>query len=366
MNVSIVVLPILLLFTAIIIAIPILIGIYVYRDAKSRGMDAVLWTLVALIVPSLIGLIIYLIVRKEHIVLSCPKCGGEVQESFTTCPSCGQKLKASCTTCGTTLNPAWKICPQCGKEITETAEFTPPIANKGRSSKGLLALIIAIVAIPIVIIMIAIIGCIALTSYQGSEDESTIVDTDVLVQELTDYMSPTAFQVMSAKEAELEEEYISWINEKKSDKEGMYCKVCEIIESTDHENSNNDYRDYSLTYKYMILVINPPEGKAYNFVNSNYTTIDDDIIAENLSVMLNEVDKTQGDDFGNVFVIKFVSSYDISHNDKDGGASIKGEYSYSPLTVNITTADGSFDHPIPTNQNESYIEFAQNVKSTEK
>lgn len=44
--------------------IAILLCIWVYRDAESRGMNGVLWLLVVL-VAGLIGLIIYLVIRKE-------------------------------------------------------------------------------------------------------------------------------------------------------------------------------------------------------------------------------------------------------------------------------------------------------------
>jgi len=44
--------------------IAILLCIWVYRDAESRGMSGVLWLIVVLI-AGIIGLIIYLVVRKE-------------------------------------------------------------------------------------------------------------------------------------------------------------------------------------------------------------------------------------------------------------------------------------------------------------
>lgn len=44
--------------------IAILLCIWVYRDAESRGMNGVLWLIVVLI-AGLIGLIIYLIIRKD-------------------------------------------------------------------------------------------------------------------------------------------------------------------------------------------------------------------------------------------------------------------------------------------------------------
>jgi putative membrane protein len=44
--------------------IGILLCIWVYRDAESRGMSGVLWLIVVL-VAGIIGLIIYLVVRKD-------------------------------------------------------------------------------------------------------------------------------------------------------------------------------------------------------------------------------------------------------------------------------------------------------------
>lgn len=44
--------------------VAILLCIWVYRDAESRGMSGVLWLIVVLI-AGIIGLIIYLVVRKE-------------------------------------------------------------------------------------------------------------------------------------------------------------------------------------------------------------------------------------------------------------------------------------------------------------
>jgi len=44
--------------------VAILLCIWVYRDAESRGMNGVMWLIVVLI-AGIIGLIIYLIVRKE-------------------------------------------------------------------------------------------------------------------------------------------------------------------------------------------------------------------------------------------------------------------------------------------------------------
>jgi hypothetical protein len=46
--------------------IAILIAIWVYKDAESRGMSGVLW-LIIVIIAGIIGLIIYFVVRKPRV-----------------------------------------------------------------------------------------------------------------------------------------------------------------------------------------------------------------------------------------------------------------------------------------------------------
>jgi len=48
---------------AIWFIIAILIAVWVYRDAQSRGMSGALW-LIIVIIAGLLGLIIYIVVRK--------------------------------------------------------------------------------------------------------------------------------------------------------------------------------------------------------------------------------------------------------------------------------------------------------------
>lgn len=56
------IIPIVILFT---IGLPVFIGVFVYKDAKKRDTNALLWALVSAFTPSFIGLIIYLIVRND-------------------------------------------------------------------------------------------------------------------------------------------------------------------------------------------------------------------------------------------------------------------------------------------------------------
>lgn len=53
------------------IIIAILLCIWVYRDAESRGMSGALWLIIVLI-TGIIGLIIYIVVRKEKKIAAPP------------------------------------------------------------------------------------------------------------------------------------------------------------------------------------------------------------------------------------------------------------------------------------------------------
>jgi ABC-type transport system involved in multi-copper enzyme maturation permease subunit len=90
---------ILCLFPIIIWIVIILIGLWVYRDAESRGMSGVLW-LIVILVGSLIGLIIYLILRNDHPVLPpgsrSTKSGYPPQEHSRPplhCPNCNVEMQ---------------------------------------------------------------------------------------------------------------------------------------------------------------------------------------------------------------------------------------------------------------------------------
>ena len=50
----------------IAIAVPIVVGVLVYRDARRQGISSPLaWALAAALAPSFIGLVIYLVVRSS-------------------------------------------------------------------------------------------------------------------------------------------------------------------------------------------------------------------------------------------------------------------------------------------------------------
>jgi hypothetical protein len=76
-------------FVLAIIAINILILIWVYNDARARGVESpAIWLLVVFF-TGLIGLIIYLVVRPKGITGPCPSCGKKRMAGLIRCPHCG-------------------------------------------------------------------------------------------------------------------------------------------------------------------------------------------------------------------------------------------------------------------------------------
>ena len=155
-SASVVFLLFLLLVGFFVVLIPVLIGRYVYKDAKSRNMDAVLWTLVAILVPSFIGLIIYLVIRSNNPNINCSSCQKPVAAEYLLCPYCGLHLKGACPACKTPIDGDWKLCPKCGANLpAQTKTDIAAYPKKDRKLGGILALTIGV---PIVILMIAIAG----------------------------------------------------------------------------------------------------------------------------------------------------------------------------------------------------------------
>lgn len=71
------------------LAISIALAIWVYRDAKARGMDNALLLTIVTAITGLLGLVIYLLMRPKGTLVACPSCGQKRLEGSTKCPNCG-------------------------------------------------------------------------------------------------------------------------------------------------------------------------------------------------------------------------------------------------------------------------------------
>lgn len=155
-----------LCFVALIaLSIPALTGVYVYRDAKRREMNAVLWTLIAVIAPALIGFIIYLLVRNSYSDLECPRCAAPVEEDYVVCPRCGAKLRPSCPGCSAPVEEDWKVCPRCAAPLEGVPDgVTPP---RRRQDKGLKKILAAVILVPVLLIIFAVLGLVLFQTTGG-------------------------------------------------------------------------------------------------------------------------------------------------------------------------------------------------------
>lgn len=164
---------------ALILMLPVFIGVYVYRDAKRRGMNAVLWTLVAILAPLLVGFIVYLLVRGGYSDLECPQCGTRVTEQFVVCPQCGAKLRPACSSCSAPVERDWKVCPRCATPLDGVGEgVTPPVRRRDTGLGKVLALVIVV---PVLLVGLAIAGyVIQPQTGSGSLREVTFDEYDQL------------------------------------------------------------------------------------------------------------------------------------------------------------------------------------------
>lgn len=152
----------LLILLILVVLIPVLIGVYVYRDSKRRGMNAALWTIIAVFAPSLIGFIIYLLIRGNYSNLKCPRCGTNVTEGYVVCPKCGAKLRPNCPNCSTSVEPDWKVCPKCTQPLPTTQDdVVVPVRPK---DKMLWKILIAIILVPLILILVLAVSFSAVSS----------------------------------------------------------------------------------------------------------------------------------------------------------------------------------------------------------
>lgn len=71
----------------------IFIAIWVYKDAKSRGMNGLLWSMLVLILSgSLVFLLYVLVVRKERNI-NCENCNYKQSDKLLYCGRCGSEIK---------------------------------------------------------------------------------------------------------------------------------------------------------------------------------------------------------------------------------------------------------------------------------
>jgi hypothetical protein len=109
----------------------ILVAIWVYKDAESRGMSGVMWLLIVLLL-GLIGIIVYLVVRKPKVMapppypMAPPPAYGAPPPGYAAPPPAyappppppgAAPPGMNCRYCGTPVPPGSMVCPRCGGRL---------------------------------------------------------------------------------------------------------------------------------------------------------------------------------------------------------------------------------------------------------
>ncbi|GAA0179674.1 hypothetical protein SH2C18_25050 [Clostridium sediminicola] len=104
------------IFFLLPIIIQIILGVFIYKDANSNGMNGVLWALVVFLVPWFIGLIVYLVVRSSYSTTNTNN------KYFKTEGNVNNMQNESCKYCGKSVNKGWNVCPYCSNPIDKGIE----------------------------------------------------------------------------------------------------------------------------------------------------------------------------------------------------------------------------------------------------
>ena len=84
-----------LIMTAMLalVSIIVFLGIWTYKDAKEKGLNAVLWTLVVVLGSQhLIGLLLYILVGRKNAKITCPECSAQTSAKAQYCEQCGKAI----------------------------------------------------------------------------------------------------------------------------------------------------------------------------------------------------------------------------------------------------------------------------------
>lgn len=73
----------------------VFVSIWVYKDAKQRGLSAGMWTFLVVLSGTFIGLILYLLIGRKQRYCVCDKCGAAINIQGAFCPKCGETIVES-------------------------------------------------------------------------------------------------------------------------------------------------------------------------------------------------------------------------------------------------------------------------------
>jgi len=79
-----------------LVSILIFLGIWTYKDAKSRGLNAPLWTLIVILGSNtMLGLLLYILIGRRESKIICPECSEKTSSKAVYCDHCGRTIDRS-------------------------------------------------------------------------------------------------------------------------------------------------------------------------------------------------------------------------------------------------------------------------------
>lgn len=75
-----------------IAVIGIFLGLWTYRDASNRGLNAGLWTAIVILGSNGIGLLIYFLIARKQNNVKCSNCDSNISSSSKYCMNCGASV----------------------------------------------------------------------------------------------------------------------------------------------------------------------------------------------------------------------------------------------------------------------------------
>lgn len=211
----------------VVISIPVMIGIFVYRDARARGMNGALWALAAALVPTFIGLLIYLLVRVNYSNLRCPRCDTPVNPRYPMCPNCGTKLRPFCSNCGMIAEENWKVCPECGQPLSiASMDIQAPVQVKDRLTGKVLAIVILVPLLCLAVLLLSFTASLTGSGSTSFRDATT-----------SDYLE----EMRSEVDTEIANKVEAWIAE------ADMTTNCAYVLRYEHSTENGSYYYYLVT-----------------------------------------------------------------------------------------------------------------------
>ena len=80
------------LFVIALISMVIFISLWVYKDAKSKGLNGALWVLIVIFTQNFIGLILYFLIGRKEERINCTSCNQPIRKNSKYCNFCGKEV----------------------------------------------------------------------------------------------------------------------------------------------------------------------------------------------------------------------------------------------------------------------------------